>query len=661
VTTLVTGEGELRPVNLENVGPATARWLPWPQTGGSVPFDPGWAGGWQDGWWGGSYAAIYEAQPEVRICVDFLARNIAQIATRVLRRLADDDRENLYDHDLARTLRHPSDLTSRYWWQFGLVADLAIFDEAFNVMADLDDGTLGLARVPVPAVSPAPGEDGPTGPRAWMVRLGGTETRVRADQMFHVHGYNPSRIARGLAPLDSLAALLRESAAAQAERTRFWLNKAAVGGVIERPADAPKWSEPAKDRFRTDWDERFAGPENAGKTPVLEDGMTFKPEAFSPADAQWAEGRRLTREEVARAFHIPPPMVGILDHATFSNISEQHRMLYQDTLGPWLEMLTGEIERQLLPRFDDVDRVYVEFNIAAKLQGSFAEQVAAVTSAVGRPWMTGNEGRALQNLARIDTPDMDEVVLPLNVTTTGPGSAAPEGGPEPVPAPPAQPVLAALDVPALVEGKVAERWTRGVARARDRHGTAYEAALRRHFQRQGVDLGPQGGGLASDRWNRELSRVLRGLHFMTAEDLGRLVAERFEVAWDPELMREYVANAARIDADGINATTEARVKRAIDDGAEPEEAFVDQTAFRVGLLAATYATSYGMFGQREAATQGGLTTKVWVVMSPRSRHPSLNGQTAGLGEAFGNGAQYPGDPAAGQDQTSGCSCVMDYA
>ena len=130
---------------------------------------------------------------------------------------------------------------------------------------------------------------------------------------------------------------MNEAAAAQAERTRFWLNKAAVGGVIERPAEAPKWSDPARDRFRTDWDERFAGPGNAGKTPVLEDGMTFKPEAFSPADAQWAEGRRLTREEVARAFHIPPPMVGVLDNATFSNISEQHRMLYQDTLGPWLE------------------------------------------------------------------------------------------------------------------------------------------------------------------------------------------------------------------------------------------------------------------------------------------------------------------------------------
>jgi HK97 family phage portal protein len=652
VTTLVTGEGELREVNLRDVGPSTARWLPWPQVGGSVPFDPGWAGGWQDGWWGGPFAAVYDAQPEVRICVDFLARNIAQIGTKVLRRLADDDRETLYDHDLAETLRAPSPMTSRYWWQFGLVADLAIFDEAFNVIAEVED-RLALQRVPVPAVTPE--VDGPGEPKSFLVRLGGSETRVPRESMFYVHGYNPSRVNRGSSPLDTLASLLREAYAAQAERTRFWLQRAHVGGVIERPVEAPKWSDPARDRFRTDWDERFSGPENAGKTPVLEDGMQYKPETFSPADSQWAEGRRLTREEVARAYHIPPPMVGILDHATFSNISEQHRMLYQDTLGPWLEMLTGEIERQLLPRFDDRDGIYVEFNVAAKLQGSFEQQVASISAATGRPWMTGNEGRSLMNLPRVDTDDMDEVVLPLNVTTTGPGSepALPPAQPET----PSEPGLAAVSALALPDGKAAERWVRGVGRARDRHATAYEAALRRHFQRQSRDV----SALASDRWNRELSRALRGLHTMTAEDLGRLVAERFETSWDPALMAEWLTNAARIDAEGINATTDARVTKAVEDGADEAEAFADQTAWRVGALAATYATSYGMFGQREAATQGGLRSKVWVVTSPRSRHPSLNGQAVELDAAFSNGAQYPGDPAAGADQTSGCSCVMDYA
>jgi phage portal protein BeeE len=57
----------------------------------------------------------------------------------------------------------------------------------------------------------------------------------------------------------------------------------------------------------------------------------------------------LRREVCAAAYHIPQPMVGILDHATFSNIKEQHKHTYQDTLGPWMENIQQEIERQHIP------------------------------------------------------------------------------------------------------------------------------------------------------------------------------------------------------------------------------------------------------------------------------------------------------------------------
>jgi uncharacterized protein (DUF885 family) len=59
---------------------------------------------------------------------------------------------------------------------------------------------------------------------------------------------------------------------------------------------------------------------------------------------QYIESRKLSREEAASAYFIPPPMVGILDHATFGNIEEQHKMLYQDTLGPHLQEIQQEMD-----------------------------------------------------------------------------------------------------------------------------------------------------------------------------------------------------------------------------------------------------------------------------------------------------------------------------
>jgi HK97 family phage portal protein len=116
---------------------------------------------------------------------------------------------------------------------------------------------------------------------------------------------------------------------------------------------------------------------------------------------------------------MPPPMVGILDHATFSNITEQHKMLYQDTLGPWLSMIQDEIALQLIPDFEPVrpGRFYVEFNLREKLTGSFEERSGSIQKGVGAPWMTVNEARAMENRPPIE--GGDELVRPLNVTQNG--------------------------------------------------------------------------------------------------------------------------------------------------------------------------------------------------------------------------------------------------
>lgn len=128
--------------------------------------------------------------------------------------------------------------------------------------------------------------------------------------------------------------------------------------------------------------------------------MKFVPASQSAKDLQYIEARKLTREEVASAYFIPPTMLGLMGGATYSNITEQHKMLYQDTLGPWLQMIKEEIELQLVPDLADGD-VYVEFNLREKLTGSFEERQAAITGAVGGPTMTINEARALDNRTRL--------------------------------------------------------------------------------------------------------------------------------------------------------------------------------------------------------------------------------------------------------------------
>jgi HK97 family phage portal protein len=375
-----------------------------------------------------TYAAIYRTQPNVRTVVDFLARNTAQLGVHVFRRLSDTDRQRLVDHELAQWLKHPNPATTQYRLIESLMQDLGIYYTAYWLKIR-GDKALGLLRLP-PETVEVYGWLMPQG-FVWT-RPDGTRVPLAPSEVVYFYGYDPLNPITGLSPLETLRRVLAEECASTAYREAYWKNAARLEGVIERPLAAPRWNADQKQTWREQWQNRFAGPGKAGQVAVLEDGMTFKPTSFSARESEFTAARKLTREEVAAEYHIPLPMVGILDHATFSNIKEQHKQLYQDCLGPWLRNLQDEFERQILPDCDDQKNVYTEFNIAEKLKGSFEEQGATLQTLCGRPIMTGNEGRARLNLPSMkDDPTMDEVVFSLN--TASPNQPGTKEAPQPLP------------------------------------------------------------------------------------------------------------------------------------------------------------------------------------------------------------------------------------
>jgi len=431
------------------------------------------------------YGALYRTQPSVRMVVDFLARNIAQLGLHVYRRVSDTDRERLLDHQLADWLAHPTQYTTRYRLIESTLQDLGIYFNAYWAKVRMPE-RIGLQRLP-PAQMTVIGGLVPSVYR-WVTSAGDIYDFAPRD-VVHFSGYDPDNPLMGLSPLETLRRVIAEDVAAMAHREAFWTNAARIEGVVERPLAAKLWSPEQVDSFKGQWSARFTGAAGAGTVPVLQEGMSFKPIAFSPRQAEYVQARKLSREEVASAYHIPLPMVGILEHATFSNIKEQHKQLYQDSLGPWLEMIAEEIERQLLVDCADQDRVYVEFNIAEKLSGSFEEQAASLQTLIGAPIMTRNEGRARLNLPSIDEPGADALVRPLNTTTTSDAT---------VPA----------SVPPSAVAPVIERaWRR-------------QAAVLRK-----VDVDDRALAFDDERWTRELAHDLKltGVEALQAERLAYVV------------------------------------------------------------------------------------------------------------------------------------------
>ncbi len=645
-----------------------------------------------------TYGQIFRRQPAVRTCVTFLARNVAQLGLHTYRRLSNDDRKRVRDTPLSNLFdSNPNPTTTPYRLIFGMVADRAVYDVAFwlKVRGEKTAGSrgelLGLRRISPRRVQPLDGD--------WLdvdrFRIHGNRgfKDVDRDDMVVFPGYDPEEeSASGCSPIEALRLVLAEEYAAQQYREQLWRNGARAAGYIRRPIDAPEWSKTARERFREGWQSQYAGDgPNAGGTPILEDGMEWLAAGVSPKEAQYVESRKLTREETAAEYHIPAPFVGLLEHATFSNIAEQHKQLYQDTLGPWTVGAEEEIALQLVPEFPGRG-IYVEFNYAEKLRGSFEEQAEGLAGAIGRPYMTPNEGRARLNLPAVD--GGDELLVPLNMGNQGgdPGDETDELKPDPN--------AEGGDDPAAggeqddTDPPPAKRYrARGKARAKQTastsHRTAHESMLRATFERQQRSVLARAGAKARGRkastgelfdrarWDRELSADLRALAPGTVGDVAgeALAALGVGAEFDPSQVEHFLdAETARV-AESVNATTEQQIAAAIEQADEDETVLAELLAalFLAALtkravdIALTQITNLSGFATVEAARQaalrnpGSMITKKWITgQNPRPTHAAMDGQTVAYDKAFSNGALWPADAAhLDVDEVAGCNCDVE--
>lgn len=598
------------------------------------------------------YAALYKTQTNIRTCVDFLARNIAQLGLHVFERVSDTDRRRLTDDPLALLLAKPNPWTTRYRLIESLMGDLGVYFNAYWLRV-IADGKPSLLRIPPDLVKVS----GYLAPIKYEIDLGGKIFRPPSDEVVHFRGYNPDDATKGLSPLETLRRILAEEHAMGDYREHFWQNSARMYGVIERPAEAPAWSDTARERFKSEFEALYAGGDNSGKTAILEEGMTWREAMFNAQESEYMAGRKLTREECARAYHIPLPMVGILDHATYSNISEQHRNLYQDSVGPWLAMIEQEIGLQLLPHLTEGD-VYCEFNIAEKLQGSFEEQIKALQSAVGRPWMTANEARARQNMPQLGG-DADLLVTPLNVLVGGQASPVDSAPPE---------KMLASGQPKAAPGQIDPT----LPALRARHEEKWLQVIRRVFERQLASVVGQVAARAAiqeiwdaERWNRELTADIFTMNTATATAWARYVAKEIDLELDEDRMLPWLEENARITAEEINDATMNQVTDAMSE-ADPVDAVKVLFGVAIGSRAMQISTSHvttaSVFGSQEAAKQGGLKTKTWIVNSgnPRPEHAAMNGMTIEMGELFPTGQRWPGDPAGGAENNANCICSVRF-
>jgi HK97 family phage portal protein len=358
----------------------------------------------------------------------------------VFERDAEDGRNRLRGGPLVDLLTDPNAEDTQYDLLEATIASRMLYDETYwFVGRDLKAPTGWVIRhIPTKWFIGANGAGAFT-VESYKVAIPNTTGRwvdIPAENIVKFKGWNPVDPKVGTSPVHALKAILAEQIHAAVFRDQMWKRGGRIGSYITRPKDAP-WQDGARGRFIQEWQNSYSGDNasNAGGTPLLEDGMKIEQARFSAKDEQWVEASKLSLETCAQVYHINPTMVGVLDDANYSNVREFRKSLYGDSLGPEIEKVQQRLNKDLVPRFHDRRKVYCEFNLQAKLAGSFEEQSDQLGKAIGGPWMTTNEGRARLNMPKID--GGDDLIRPLNVTQNGdqnpipaePGDATPPDEP----------------------------------------------------------------------------------------------------------------------------------------------------------------------------------------------------------------------------------------
>jgi HK97 family phage portal protein len=594
-------------------------------------------------------AELWRAQPQLRTVVSFVARNVAQLGLHVFELVNDTDRRRDRTSPAAQAFAQPDVNQTIYDLIYALVGDMLLYDRAYWFVgpSNATNSGLMLRRLPPTWVTQNPADLFTV--KSYSVVQDRNTADVPAKQILDFTGYSPASPLYGSPTVESLRETLREQIEAAKYRSQVWRRGGRVSTILQRPADAPEWSNEARERFREDWYAKYTGNgKYAGGTPILEDGMTINRIDFNAREQQFVEAAKLSLQTVASAFHVNPTMIGLLDNANYSNVREFRRMLYGDTLGPLLTQIETRLNTFLLPMLGmDSSRFYAEFNIQEKLKGSFEEQAQALQASVGRPWMTADEARGRLNLPGLGG-DADQLVTPMNVMVGGQASPQDSGS---------QNRRAVLP--------------QHKAKPDDTHRDKAAKQIANFFVRQErIVRGAMGRKSPDwwdeDRWDNELSDDLHGLAVEVSDEIGKSTAKSmgFDAdEYDADRTRNYLKKVADKRAESINAATRIQLEEALQ-SADPDAA-VDSVwdvakGQRSGAAGAAVTASAAGFATTEAGRQlvGDRARKTWNTgENPRDTHAAMDGETVGLDENFSNSMAWPGD-SDDADQVSGCNCSV---
>ena len=488
----------------------------------------------------GSHEKSWKASSIAYRCVAAVAQNAASLRLQVLRA----DGAEMEQHWLTQLWANPNPLLSgrvfgEYLWQR--------LETRGEVFVYLDRGESGTGTVqsmwPIFGDVTVVVDKNLAGEVVGaVVTVGGKRVPLLPSEFVWLRYPDADSEWGCMAPLTAAAHAIGLDAHARAWQQGELTNGARPSAVVYLGDLDEGQHDEVVDAYRS----RIEGAHNAGRTLFVSSGQPAKVERMSltPAELGWLDTRRTSWEEITVAMGVPKDY--LLGGATHENRDAARSTLWSDNIVPKLEVVAGELARQLLApgeraRFDTDD--------VEALQESADGKAKRTTDATDRDLMTLDEARAEYGLPPLDngmgvlTLTAYRMLLQLQAQ-----SALLE-------ADPAARQLAPVRFGALPAAQASTPFALPAPAARTRSGLSFDEAQNEYLMHERV------GEAATRRLAaRQEKVVLQNLHKLFGRG-GAWAAKRAELA---DLAGSYV-EAREIAEPGELMTAELALRAQVDD------------------------------------------------------------------------------------------------
>nr|DAL14494.1 MAG TPA_asm: portal protein [Caudoviricetes sp.] len=650
----------------------------------------------------------FKASVWVYSTTDRKAKAAASVPWYVYRRNSKGEWEPYTDHPLQILLDKPNPFTSRSLFIKRMILQLELAGNSLEHMVLQGGKPVELWNVGPDRIKPV--KDDRDFIKSYEYRHSEREQDkiyLKPGEIIHSMYVDPSNPYWGVSPLQVAARTVDTDIEAVQWNKVALQNRAVTDGAfkIEKDITREQYLE-----LRRQVREQHEGASNARAPWVLGSGAEWQPMSLSPVDMDFIEGRKMTREEICAVFSVPPPLVGILDKANYSNMQEARRVFWLDTIIPLLTDIRDTLNRALTPYFQtDGEEIMIDYDVSnvEALQENFKEKIETAKSlwSMGVPLNTINQRLDLgfEDMEGGDIGYLPASLLPANMAAAlAAGQAAQQQQ---------EPQAAANNQQA---GQIEKKHTGPVelkayglntpeARAHywkafERERTGFYGAFTRDAARvfaeeadrvaeayaESGDIEAALEAVQRQPWEEIYTKNYREIvaYFGAATDRGfkSAAGPAHTKDFDPfsRLILDYIFNMTARKVTYVTDYTKLLIRGLVYTGRDRGdsiatiardikksfEEFSVNRSFRIARTEVVGASNYGSFAAaQQAETQIGDLQKTWTDSADsrvRESHEEMNGEKVLLNNRFSNGLAYPGDPVGQAKEVIQCRCTLTY-